>query len=123
MRWHLQAPNRAPQPRQRDGPALRLGLPHGGTFARVRKRSPAILITGSCWFCALLPVAAQQEKPAEIIAAQIRMQGFACDDPKRAEQDEKLSMPSQKVWVQRCANATYKIKLTPNMAAQVERLD
>ena len=111
------------RPERPDGLAPRWGLAHRGTFARLRKRSPAILIVGSCWFCALLPVAAQQEKPAEIIAAQIRMQGFPCEDPKRAEQDEKLSKPNQKVWLLRCANAFYRIKLTPDMAAQVERLD
>jgi hypothetical protein len=69
------------------------------------------------------PAAAQQERPAEIVAAQIRMQGFRCDEPTRATHEVKLSKPNQQVWVLRCDNATYRVMLIPDMAAHVERID
>ena len=71
----------------------------------------------------LLSGANGQEAASEVIAAQIRTQGYQCDDPQRATHDRELSRPNQQVWVLRCTNATYRVKLTPRMAAQVERLD
>jgi|SwirhisoilCB1_FD_contig_51_2053517_length_1364_multi_3_in_0_out_0_2 hypothetical protein len=87
------------------------------------KNVAAVSVITSCWCCALVPVAAQQERPAEIIAAQIRTQGFRCDDPTRAEHEPKLSRPNEQVWVLRCANVTYRVRLVPDLAAHVERLD
>ncbi len=83
----------------------------------------AVFAITSLWCCTILPVVAQQEKPAGIIAAQIRMQGFRCDDPAQAEHDRKLSKPNEQMWVLRCANATYRVRLIPDLAAHVERLD
>ena len=75
------------------------------------------------WCCAIYPVAAQQEKPAEIIAAQIRMQEYRCDDSAQAEHDRKLSKPNEQMWVLQCTNARYRVRLIPDLAAHVERLD
>jgi hypothetical protein len=69
------------------------------------------------------PVAAQQESPGGIIASQIRMQGFRCDNPTGAAHDKQASRPNEQVWVLRCANATYRVRLIPDMAAHVERLN
>jgi hypothetical protein len=86
------------------------------------KNVTAASVIALCWCCALVPVAAQ-ERPAEIIAAQIRMQGFRCDDPTRADHQPKLSRPNEQVWVLRCANVTYRVRLVPDLAAHVERID
>ena len=75
------------------------------------------------WCCAIYPVAAQQEKPAEIIAAQFRMQEYRCDDPAQAEHDRKLSKPNEQMWVLQCTNARHRVRLIPDLAAHVERLD
>jgi len=74
------------------------------------------------WCCAIYPVVAQ-EKPAEIIAAQIRMQGYRCDDPAQAEHDRKLSKPNEQMWALRCGSAIYRVRLILDPAAHVERLD
>jgi hypothetical protein len=66
---------------------------------------------------------AQQEKPGEIIAAQIRTQGYRCDDPVQAQHDAQLSRPNEQLWLLRCANATYRVRLVPDLAARVERLN
>ena len=89
----------------------------------MRKVLPLVLMAISCWLLAPPPVRAQQESPGGIIAAQIRMQGFPCDDPTGAEHDKQLSRPNEQVWVLRCANATYRVRLIPDMAARVERLN
>jgi hypothetical protein len=68
----------------------------------------------------LLSSANGQEAASEVIAAQIRTQGYQCDDPQRPTHDRELSKPNQQVWVLRCSNATDRVKLIPRMAAQVE---
>jgi hypothetical protein len=59
----------------------------------------------------------------EIIAAQLRKQGFACDKPASAAQDSQRSRPHEALWVLKCKNASYRVRLVPKMAAQVHRLD
>jgi hypothetical protein len=66
--------------------------------------------------------AAAQQTPKEDIAAQIRDQGYKCDDPQSAERDKKASRPDEAVWILTCEDATYRVRLDPDMAAKVERL-
>ena len=62
------------------------------------------------------------EAPKDTIAAQIRMQGFACDKAQSALRDAKRSKPDEAVWVLKCSNAAYRIRLIPDMAAKVQPL-
>jgi hypothetical protein len=64
---------------------------------------------------------AQNETPADIVAAQIRTQGFRCD--KALDAERVSHAPNAAVWILRCGNATYRVRLTPDMAARVERID
>jgi hypothetical protein len=64
--------------------------------------------------------ATAEEKPAEIIAAHIRTQGYACENALGAERDPKASKPNETVWTLRCSNGTYRVTLVPDMAAAVE---
>jgi hypothetical protein len=57
-----------------------------------------------------------------VLAAQIRSQGFACDEAQKATRDERLSKPDYDVWVLTCKNATYRISRYPDLAAKVEKL-
>ncbi len=66
---------------------------------------------------------AQSETPANIIAAQIRKQGFKCNNAQRAERDKHLSKPDLPVWILTCEDATYRVRLIGNMADRVEKLD
>jgi hypothetical protein len=63
---------------------------------------------------------AAAQTPKNTLAAQIRTQGFACDNALRATQDVKRSRPDHEVWVLRCGNATYRISRYPDLAAKVE---
>jgi hypothetical protein len=68
------------------------------------------------------PAQAAGETPQDMLAAQIRMQGVACDKALSAMRDAKRSKPDHEVWVLKCSNATYRISRIPDMAAKVERL-
>ena len=62
------------------------------------------------------------ESPKDVIAAQIRIQGFSCDHPLRAVLDKKRSRPDHDVWVLTCENATYRFSRYPDMGAKVDVL-
>lgn len=63
------------------------------------------------------------ETPPGILAVQLRSQGYACDRPQSATRDAERSRPDQAVWILKCENITYRMQLTPGMAAKVERID
>ena len=65
---------------------------------------------------------AKAQTATSALAAQIRSQGFPCDEPQKATRDVKLSKPDYDVWVLTCKNATYRIGRFPDMAAKVEKL-
>ena len=81
-----------------------------------------VLLVAFSFQLAGVPVRATEDMSAEIIAAQIRKQGFACDKPLSAEMDEKLSKPHMAAWTLQCDNAAYKVQLIPKMAAKAERV-
>ena len=62
------------------------------------------------------------EPPRDVLAAQIRTQGVACDKALGAVRDAKRSKPDHEVWVLKCSNAAYRVSRFPDMAAKVERL-
>ena len=66
--------------------------------------------------------ASDDEMPAEIIAVQIRKQGYECINPKSAKRDPKASEADLPVWILTCENATYRVRLVGNMADHVEKL-
>jgi hypothetical protein len=70
----------------------------------------------------VLALAAQADEAAVdagIVADQVRSQGFACADPVSAERDPAKSKPDEAYYVLTCANATYNVRLVPDLAAQV----
>jgi hypothetical protein len=67
-------------------------------------------------------VAAQAQQPQDELAAQVRIQGFACDKAQGATRDKKRSKPDYAVWVLKCSNATYRVSRAPDMAAKIEPL-
>jgi hypothetical protein len=90
-----------------------------------RRRIPIDLAAAAALTClsALASVAAQTDAAAEIVAAQIRSQGYACTRPVTALRDQAASQPDVAVWVLSCGNARYRVRLVPDMAAQVTQLE
>jgi hypothetical protein len=66
---------------------------------------------------------ALDEMPKDIIAAHIRMQGFTCDKPISAERDSAASKPNETVWHLKCEDHSYRVRLAPDMAADVRPID
>lgn len=62
------------------------------------------------------------ETVQNMLAAQIRSQGFVCEKPLSATQDTNLSKPDHAVWVLKCSNANYRVSRAPDMAAKVQQL-
>jgi hypothetical protein len=77
-------------------------------------------LSGGATFC--LAAKASAQSPKDMLAAQIRIQGYVCDKPQRATPDRKRSKPDHEVWVLKCENATYRVSRYPDMAAKVEQL-
>ncbi len=66
-----------------------------------------------------LPLIAQ-ESAGEVVAAQIRSQGYVCDKPITAERLSQQSRPEEAEWLLQCKDAAYRVRLIPHMAALVE---
>lgn len=94
----------------------------------MKQQRRSVSIPASLSFAILLvglttgPTRATDEVPQDMLAAQIRLQGFACDKPLGATRDAKRSKPDRAVWVLKCNNARYRISRAPDMAAKVEPL-
>ena len=82
-----------------------------------------MLATAGCCMVFADRVQAGEEMPADIIADQIRKQGYSCNKALSAERDRERSKPDEAVWVLKCDAATYRVRLVPDMAAKVERID
>ena len=55
----------------------------------------------------------------DIVAAQVRKQGYPCNKPLSADRDREH--PKQRGgWILRCENATYHIHLIPRRPANIE---
>jgi len=66
---------------------------------------------------------AEEEAPSGIVAAQVRKQGFTCENPISAKRDAEQSKPHETVWLLQCKTERYRVRLVPKMAAKVERLE
>jgi hypothetical protein len=64
-----------------------------------------------------------QDATKDLLAAQIREQGFRCAKAISAHRDLNRSKPDEAVWVLKCEKNTYRLRLIPDMAARVKRLD
>jgi hypothetical protein len=85
--------------------------------------SPATVAMSVMLLAGWPQVASAQENPAEIIAAHIRTQGYRCNQPKGAEHQLGVSRPNEQVWILQCESGAYRVRLVPDLAAQVERLN
>ena len=97
---------------------------HASTHATKRPAPRRLAWVPACAGMTLLAAglytpAVAQERPAEIIAAHIRMQGYACDKALSALRNRKASRPNETVWLLRCSNGIYNVTLVPDLAAKV----
>jgi hypothetical protein len=72
--------------------------------------------------CAPIVLANAEEDAKAVIAAHVRVQGHPCGTPEAAVRDETLSKPGEAVWTLTCDNASYQVRLIPDMAADITKL-
>jgi len=94
-----------------------------GPMSRPHLQFVFVFVMGAAVVVNLGGGAAFAETPKEIIAAKLRLQGFACDKPVSAERDRAASKPNEAVWLSPGAGPQALIRKVPNMAADVRFLD
>ena len=87
------------------------------------RRISLLLVTMAASAGAGVFAAPAQEDATNIVADQIRAQGYKCDSPKSAKQDTQASKPDEAVWILQCESGSYRVRLIPDMAATVEKID
>jgi len=69
-----------------------------------------------------ISAAKDPETARDIIATQIRSQGYRCNHPKTAAWDADASKPDEFAWRLQCGQGSYLVRLIPHIAARVERV-
>lgn len=82
----------------------------------------ATLVSGAVQVPLTTSASAADENPAQIVAEQIRRQGFQCADPVSATRDVKDSRVHAAVWILDCNGVRYSVQLVPDQAARVVQL-
>jgi hypothetical protein len=68
--------------------------------------------------------AAQPEAEAlQVVADQVRAEGYACAEPTAVQRDQAQSRPDLAVWILTCEGGRYRVELVPDMRARVTPLD
>jgi len=70
-----------------------------------------------------LVIAEDVESPKDESQRKFALRGYACDQPQSVTRDAQASKPDEEVWLLRCEGASYRVRLIPDMAARVERID
>lgn len=78
------------------------------------------LLAGVCSAAAQTD-AAGDAAAGELVAVQVRDQGLACAEPVNAKRDPAAD--DDAVWTLTCADAKYRVRLVPDQAAEIEKLD
>jgi len=68
-------------------------------------------------------LAQASDEAADLVATQVREQGYDCSEPSEATPDPDNSEVGERGWILTCANASYRVRLIPDMAAKVELID
>ncbi len=64
-----------------------------------------------------------EDAPLKLLSDQLRLQGFACEQPKDAVRDVAASKPNESVWTVTCESGVYRMRIVPDMAARIEKLN
>jgi len=92
-------------------------------------KSKQIVLSGLVVTGLLSPVEGAQAQAVntatatEVLADQVRSQGYSCDRALGAERNAEASRADEAVWVLKCTNSSYRMRLVPDMAAKVEKIE
>jgi hypothetical protein len=65
---------------------------------------------------------AAEETPKDVVAMQIRKQGYRCSKAVSADRDAEHAK-TERGWILKCDDATYHIHLIPGRAAHVKQVN
>jgi len=82
----------------------------------------ATTLTAAFAVASVVPAGAEEDAKT-MIAAQVRGQQHPCGTPEKAVRDKTLSKPDETAWILTCDNATYQVRLRPDMAAEIKKLE
>ena len=88
----------------------------------MRRKTLLLVVMAACAGAGTFTLSAQEDA-TNIVADQIRAQGYKCDSPQSAKQDTQASKPDEAVWILQCESGSYRVRLIPDMAAKVEKID
>lgn len=93
-----------------------------------KKLAPAVRVAiAAAALLAPIGTARSQTAPAitppEVLADQLRSQGYPCARALGSQRDGDISNRDESVWILRCTDGTYRVRLIPDMAAKVEKID
>ena len=89
----------------------------------MRSRDVVDLAIGISAALIAIPVAAQQEPAVADLVGQVHLQGHPCKGSVSAQRDPEQSRPDEPVWILKCLNATYRVRVIRDMAARIARLE
>ena len=69
-----------------------------------------------------LSAARADDGALNLLGDQLRLQGMPCKHAQSATPDPDASRPDERVWIVKCDDVSYRMRLIPNMRAQVEKL-
>lgn len=93
----------------------------GGTgMVSFRTLATAICVTISV--AAVEAAGSQASEDATIVSDQVRSQGYDCTEPVSAMPDTNGSRPDEQAYILECGNATYRVRLVPDQAAEVSKI-
>jgi len=85
------------------------------------------LLSVASFACGLAPgiffSAAAQDSAVAVIGDQVRSPGYACSNAISAERIEAESRPEEPVYLLKCEGATYKVRIVPDQAAEVTKVE
>jgi hypothetical protein len=88
--------------------------------------SNSIILAASGIFAGLVTTSAFAddglEAPMDLLASELRDQGFACDHPDKARLDQKATKPNETVWYVDCKGVSYRMTVVPDLAAKIEKV-
>ncbi len=63
-----------------------------------------------------------EDAATKLLTDQLKLQGFECKNAQSATRDNAASKPDEVVWIVKCDGASYRMRVIPDMAARIEKL-
>lgn len=80
-------------------------------------------LVGLFGFVTLRANAQDNDTSTQIVAVQVRKQGYQCTEPQSSQRQKDASSQHSNVWSLTCKEAKYRVTIRPNRAAVIEVIE